>query len=70
MTIASKYPGFEYSPDQLSKFLCAGDLFTIKLKTDEIIHHEVSEPLLFRKWLLDHSIEDIYADKAGEKQKV
>jgi hypothetical protein len=59
MKKTSFYPGFEYPSDQLSKFLNAGELFTIRLINNEIIHHEVDEPLLFRQWLLDNGVENI-----------
>ena len=60
------YPGFEYSPDQLSKFICAGELFTIKLINNEIIHHEVKEPWLFKQWLMDNRIINIFPEKVAE----
>ncbi|MEJ6981230.1 hypothetical protein WG906_12255 [Pedobacter sp. P351] len=59
MCSSTKYPGFEYSSDQLSKFLAAGQIFTIKLLNNDIVHHEVEDPKLFKQWLLDHNIEDI-----------
>jgi hypothetical protein len=62
MKKVSTYPGFKYTSNQLSKFIRAGELFTIKLINNEIIHHETEEPLLFRQWLLDNCIEDIVKD--------
>jgi hypothetical protein len=59
MSTAPEYPGFEYKADQLSRFLNAGELFTIKLVNGEIIHHEVREHISFRDWLLANSVVDI-----------
>ena len=67
MNVMTTFPGFDYSSDQLSKFICAGELFTIKLIDNKIIHHEVEEPTLFRQWLLDNRIEDIYQDRVNDK---
>ena len=59
MNTANEYPGFEYKSHQLSKFLNAGELFTIKLVDDKIIHHEVKEHKTFREWLLANSVIDV-----------
>lgn len=61
MKTDTTYPNFHYSSDELKKFTCAGSLFSIMLlNEDRIIHVEMKDNTnLFRKWLLDNSIEDI-----------
>ena len=33
------FPGFDYPAEQLSKFIAAGDTFTMLLKDGSIVHH-------------------------------
>ena len=53
------YYGFEYKAHQLSKYIQAADLFTIKLEDQTIIHFTPSDPEDFKSWLEMHLIEDI-----------
>ena len=59
MTAANHFPGFSHPADELLKFLAASELFTIMLKTGEIIHFTARDEALFRQWLLDNNVVDI-----------
>lgn len=43
------YPGFEYEPDTLTKYIEASGLFSILLKGGKIVHYKPSNPEDFRK---------------------
>ncbi len=62
MNTASRYPGFEYSAKELSKFLSASDFFTIMLTSGEIIHYTPLDENSFRQWLLQHNVKDLRAE--------
>lgn len=53
------YPGFDYKPNQLSKFLASSDLFTILLKNGEIIHHTSDNKNAFQQWLIRYNVVNI-----------
>ncbi|WP_423147858.1 hypothetical protein [Rubrolithibacter danxiaensis] len=59
MTFVSHYPGFEYSIEQLYKFIAVHELFTIMLNDGRIIHFTPNDPDSFRQWLQKHQIQDI-----------
>ncbi len=53
------YEGFKYTAKQLKKFMEAAGIFTISLRTNDIIHHTPDDPKAFREWLTVNGIEDI-----------
>ncbi|SDM84121.1 hypothetical protein [Pedobacter antarcticus] len=53
------FTGFDYAPDMLSKFIAAGDIFTIMLKDGNIVHYTPENKELFKKWLQDHNVTNI-----------
>ena len=55
----SQYPGFEHPVSSLSKFICAGNLFTIMLKNGKIIHSTPIDKDSFMQWLLNNQVTDI-----------
>ena len=57
--LPSTYPGFNYKADELRKFLASTDIFTILLKSGEIIHFTAKDKASFSEWLTDHHIENI-----------
>lgn len=57
------FPGFDYPATVLSKFIAAGDIFTIMLKSGTIIHYTASDKDLFKEWLRKNSIWDLKSDK-------
>jgi len=59
MTAISTYPEFEYSANQLRKFIAVHDFFTIMLNDGRIIHFTAQDASSFRHWLLLNKIEDI-----------
>lgn len=59
MAIEKEFPDFPHSADLLSKFIFAHDLFTIKLKNGQIIHHRPADKASFKQWLVSHKIENI-----------
>ncbi|SDW51381.1 hypothetical protein SAMN05444410_103165 [Hydrobacter penzbergensis] len=63
MTSAARYPDFEYTAGQLSKFLAATEFFTIMLKNGDIVHFTPKNVNEFRKWLLENKVQDIRSEK-------
>lgn len=63
MPIVRNYPGFEYSADQLYKFLAVLDFFTIMLQDGRIIHFTPEDENSFRQWLLLNKIKDMKTEK-------
>ncbi|GAB2973958.1 hypothetical protein GCM10027049_05160 [Mucilaginibacter puniceus] len=63
MKPSSRYPGFDYEANQLSKYLSSAGVVTILLKNGEIIHYTAADKHAFRQWLTDNNIEDITIDK-------
>lgn len=61
-TLDEYFPGFIYPANELSKFIAAGDIFTIMLKGGTIVHHHAEDIDLFKQWLLDHKVYDIKAN--------
>jgi hypothetical protein len=57
--VTDYYVGFNYRADQISKFKATVSLFTVLLKTGEIVHFDPDDPAAFRQWLVDNGIEDI-----------
>lgn len=53
------YIGFPYPATDLSKFIAAGNIFTIMLKAGDIIHFTPDDTLKFKKWLNENGITDI-----------
>lgn len=53
------YPGFSQPAQNLSKFIAAGDIFTLMLKDGTIVHYTASHKEKFTKLLIDHDICDI-----------
>jgi hypothetical protein len=49
-----QFPGFNYPASELSKFIAAGDIFTIMLKGGAIVHYTAKNKELFKQWLLDN----------------
>lgn len=58
-TVEEKFPGFDYPAVKLSKFIAAGNIFTLMLKDGSIIHYTTREVTSFKSWLLKNQIEDI-----------
>ncbi len=56
---ALNYPGFDYAPELLLKFLNAGTIFTVLLKSGAIIHHVPQDPSDFKNWLIANNIMDL-----------
>ena len=63
--MTNSYPGFDYQPETLLKFIASSDIFTILLKNGEIIHYVPEDKTSFYKWLLHFKIEDIKLDNAS-----
>lgn len=63
MTANSRYPGFEYSAQNLSKFIAVLDFFTIMLKDGNIIHFTPDDADSFRHWLLLNKITDMRTEQ-------
>jgi hypothetical protein len=63
MAANSRYPGFDYSASELSKFLAACEFFTIMLKDGRIIHFTPEDADSFRHWLLLNKIIDMRTEK-------
>jgi len=63
MVTASRYPGFEYSAEQLQQFLAASDFFTIMLANGDVVHFTPENEDQFRQWLSDNHITDIRSEK-------
>ncbi|HEY0667299.1 MAG TPA: hypothetical protein VGD22_03925 [Sphingobacteriaceae bacterium] len=59
MLTTSKFSGFDFEIDQISKFLSVLDFFTIMLKDGRIVHFTPSCVDSFRNWLVDNNITDI-----------
>lgn len=53
------YTGFPYPATDLLKFIAAGNIFTIMLKSGDIVHHTPNDILQFKEWLSDHNVTDI-----------
>ncbi len=53
---AALYPGFEYTPGILRKYVEASGIFTIMLKDGTIVHFSPSDNGSFRNWLEQHAI--------------
>lgn len=62
MDTASRYPSFEYSAEQLHKFLAASEFFTIMLTNGDIVHFTPEDEGHFRQWLSDNHITDIRSE--------
>ena len=62
MTSADHYPNFDYTAEQLSKFLAASDFFTIMLKNGDIIHFTPKDVPAFTKWLEKNKIANIRSE--------
>lgn len=63
MAANSRYPGFDYPAENLSKFISAFDFFTITLKDESIIHFTPDDANSFRHWLLLNKIIDMRTEK-------
>lgn len=63
MTANSRYPGFNYSAQELSKFLTALDFFTVMLKDGSIIHFTPDDVNSFTHWLLLNNVKDMRTEK-------
>ncbi len=63
MPVSSNYSGFDYSANQIFKFLVALDYLTIILKNGEIIHHMASDATSFCQWLTENNIPNIRAEE-------
>lgn len=63
MTSASNYPDFEYTAEQLAKYLVASDFFTIMLKNGDVIHFTPKDADDFKKWLEKHNISSIRSEE-------
>lgn len=50
---------FDHCSTAIAKYIRAGNIFTLMLKSGEIIHHCSQEDDLFEQWLLDHEITNI-----------
>lgn len=57
------FPDFDYPASKLSKFIAAGDIFTIMLNCGTVIHHTAKDKDLFKKWLLENKIQDLRSEK-------
>jgi len=62
MTAINCYPDFDYTAEQLSKYLSASDLYTIMLKNGEIIHFTPKDSAAFEKWLEQNNIPNIRSE--------
>lgn len=63
MTAANMFPGFDYSAEQLSKFLSASDFFTIMLKDGGVIHFTPKDVPAFQEWLERNKVQNIRREK-------
>lgn len=61
------FPGFDCPAEQLSKFIAAGDTFTMLLKDGSIVHHTTKQHVLFKEWLIKNNIEDIKVIPVAEQ---
>ncbi|MBS1781767.1 MAG: hypothetical protein JSS78_01745 [Bacteroidetes bacterium] len=53
------YPGFTYPAHELSAFSFSFEMFSVALKTGEIVHFDAPEPKEFRLWLRENGVRDI-----------
>ena len=58
-TTEERFPEFTYPASELAKYIRAGEIITILLKDNSIIHHATKEYELFERWLLDNNIQNI-----------
>jgi len=54
-----RYPGFDYTANQLKKFLATREFFTILLISGEIIHFFPDNVETFYQWLLENNVTDM-----------
>ena len=59
MNKLTTYPGFEYTANELSKFIKACDFVTIQLKNGQIIHYTPDNIDDFIRWLKINNIKNI-----------
>lgn len=53
------FPGFDYHVSDVRKYIRAGEIFTIMLKSFAIVHYISKEADTFELWLKEHFITDI-----------
>jgi len=54
------YPGFEYSADQLGKFILSLGIFTISIKgSEKIVNYSPDDTEGFLAWLNAHGIQNL-----------
>ena len=61
--INNSYPGFDYSPGEIAKYIQAGEIFTLMLVNKSIIHFYPEDIYSFKEWLEEHQILDIRGNK-------
>lgn len=59
MATVNCYPGFEYSANQLHKFIGVLDFFTIIFNDGNIVHFTAKDANSFRQWLLLNQVKGI-----------
>lgn len=48
------FPEFNHHISEVQKFIRAGEIFTLRLKTGEIIHLNLENPDSFEEWLTEN----------------
>ncbi|HEY0057377.1 MAG TPA: hypothetical protein VGB63_18655 [Pedobacter sp.] len=63
------FDGFNYPVTELTKYVRAGEIFTIMLKDRSIIHHSINliKADLFEEWLTVHKVFNITPEKGSGK---
>lgn len=61
--MGTNYPGFPYDATELGAYIFSINIFIISLKGKvQLVRYECDEPLLFKKWLKDNGIRDVYEE--------
>jgi len=66
-TVNNTYPDFHFTASELSAFAVGTDMFTISLKSGEIIHFIPDKPSCFHQWLSMHGVRDIAKEPPVER---
>jgi len=56
---AISFPGFAYTATALKRFSEAAGVYSILLKSDQVVHFEPGDPIAFKQWLRFFKVPDI-----------
>jgi len=54
-----RFEGFDYTADEIHKYIYTVGIFTISLKNGQIIHHDPKDIEAFKEWLDNNNIIDL-----------